>query len=71
MAKRRLCITVPPEIYEWLNTVSKQMGMDIDDAVTTMLYRYYEMWRLGKSHSESEYSGMQCEDKDGILICTD
>jgi hypothetical protein len=47
------------------------MGMDIDDAVTTMLYRYYEMWRLGKSHSESEYSGMQCEEKDGILICTD
>ena len=42
------CVKLPEYLDEWLEEIVKDIGRSPDDFITEILYRYYDIWMIGR-----------------------
>jgi len=47
------CIKLPEYLDEWLEEISKDIGRSSDNFITEILYRYYDIWMIGRDSVRS------------------
>jgi hypothetical protein len=57
LGKSSKCFNLPKELIEWLEELSNQTKISVDDFVASILYRFYEVWNLGKSYALEQQKG--------------
>jgi len=52
MGRVELRIEVDEALAEWLEILEEETGWRLGDIVNMILWRFYEMWRLGRDWAE-------------------